>query len=356
MAIMGMIMGIGVGFLTNTGHASRAAQSLAILRETAYACIQSSNGGVRAIWNLRTRSRDGSLVIGAAVNAPVLTDNFERLDGASGDYPVRSSTGVEIVPDGYTGQAARFTRNASILFEPQSSFAMTEGLGLSVWLAVDAGGPVMTIAKAEGAWALDLVRNGNDAAYDVRLKMQLEPVSDRPSPGVLEEFSTKGSPIRADGTTWTHLAVTFDGSEVSMRVDGLERYQMARKRPQGTEELASAPVKRITVPESGAAPLSISDGATPFNGRMDEFVLSGVFRAAEMERLVDGVALLRPKAPVRVTYRNGRLDPDVHASDVVLLFQEMGGKVEGSVIELRLGLYGTVEERMVQGPPTGGAP
>ena len=53
---------------------------------------------------------------------------------------------------------------------------------------------------------------------------------------------------------------------------------------------------------------------------------------------------------MRVVFRNGRLDPDEHADDVVLVLAESSAP-EGPAWEVRLGLHGTVTERLVAGGP-----
>ena len=105
MAMMAIIMGIGVGYLQNIGTGSRHDQARAILRETVYACKQSSNGGTRAILDLRARPRRrGPRRAGPAVAQPVLTHNFETLDGLSDDYPLEEQGEIEFVDGGHTGR------------------------------------------------------------------------------------------------------------------------------------------------------------------------------------------------------------------------------------------------------------
>lgn len=350
MSMMAILMGIGVGYIANVGRGTEATQSRALLRETAFACLQSSNGGTRAILDLRERPEDKLLLVGAAIADPVLTHNFETLDGVSRGYPLQVIGNVESVPDGYTGRAGKFSRGGTIAFEAQSAFAMTEGLTVSVWLKPERGGAVMTLAKAEGVWELDLVQSGTGDDYDIRLKLPLVPDSAERTFAQSQEFRTTGGVVKADGRTWTHLGVVFDGTGVAMRVDGLERFKPPRA-PAAAAGAAEGPAgpapKRIAIPEGGVVRLVLSDGATPYVGRMDELVLGGVFRSAENQRELRGLKVLRPRVPLRVTYRNGRLDPDEHAADVVLLLQEVGGRAQGATFELRLGLHGTVEERLV---------
>ena len=349
MALMGILMGVGLGVLTNVGQGSKTQQAQAILRETAFACMQSSNGGTRAILDLREREADGTLVIGAAISDPVLTHNFESLDFVSRDYPIDIDGKVESVAEGYTGRAARFERGGLLRFAPQSAFAMTEGLMLTLWVRPEPGPTTMTLVKGEGAYEVQLVQQPGGEGYNVRLQLHLKNATDDRAVGLPETFETKGGPVRVDGKTWTHLRVAFDGAEPSIRVNGVEMVRSTKRRSAGDDESGAAPrQKRIAIPEGGAVALTISDGISSYVGLMDSLVLGGVFRSDETERELSGLRLIRPRSPVRVVYRNGRLDPDEHAGDVVILLENTADP-EGPQLEVRLGLYGTVEHRLIWG-------
>jgi len=349
MAVMGILMGIGIGYLQNIGTASRVDQSRAILRETLYACKQSSNGGTRAIFELRERPRDGELVVGASVARNVMTHNFEEVDTPSQDYPVEVQGTVEIVPGGHIGRCASFNGGGRLVFEPQSAFAMTEGLEISVWLLPVAGATTMTLLQGAGAYELQLARESKEAGYDVLLQLELkEPGVTGRSVGTRRTFRTKGGPVHADAR-WVHLQVSYDGADASIRVDGLERETLRRARRRGTASTAEDEgMRQIVVPEGGVVTLSIGGTNTPYSGLMDTLVLGGVFRSADAERELFGLDVVRRKLPIRVVYRNGRLDPARHPGDVVLLLQEESNQ-GGPLLEFRLGMYGTVDEGFVRG-------
>jgi prepilin-type N-terminal cleavage/methylation domain-containing protein len=357
MALMGVLMGIGVGYLTNVKSASRGVQARAVLRETAFACKQSSNGGTRAIFDLRMRDRDNSLIVGAAIAKPVLTHNFESIDFVSQDYPLSVEGNVEVKPNGYTGNAGVFERGGFLHFERQSAFAMSEGIVVSMWVRPEAeGGPRMTLLKGDGAYEVRLAQErGLEGRYNVVLRLQLKTDTGERSVARSVEFSTKGSPVKADGRTWSHLQVSYDGTAASIRVNGLEVYKKRKIKsaaPVTPGEVEVAPMfNHIAVPEGGAVELFLSDMSHPFLGAMDEVVLGGVFRSSDTDRIIGdmngGFELLRPRLPVRVFWRNGRLDPDEHSGDVVLLFKEQGGKRGAPLLEFRIGLYGTIEDRLV---------
>lgn len=349
MAVMGVLMGIGIGYLQNIGSASRVDQSRAILRETLYACKQSSNGGTRAIFELRERKRDGELVVGASVARPVLTHNFEELESPSLDYPLRLEGTVESVPVGHIGRAARFTGGGRLVFDPQAAFAMTEGLEISVWLLPAAGATTMTVLQGAGAYELQLTRESKEAGYDVQLHLHLKaPGEEGRSTGTPQTFRTKGGPLRPEAR-WTHLQVSYDGADASIRIDGLERETLRRARRRGTASTAEEMgLRQIVVPEGGVVTLTIGGTTTPYSGLMDTLVVGGVFRSTDSERELYGLDVVRRPLPIRVVYRNGRLDPARHPGDLVLLFQEETNR-DGPLLEVRLGMYGTVEEGFVAG-------
>jgi prepilin-type N-terminal cleavage/methylation domain-containing protein len=351
MAMLAVLMGLGVGYLTNIQGAAGAAQSLGILRETAAACKQSSNGGTRAVFDLTEDPFDQTLYVGASVAQAVLTHNFETTTLVSRDYPVEVKGKVEIVPDGYTGNAGHFGRGGSLQFVAQSSFAMTEGISLSVWVRPDAqASQRMTLIKGEDAYEVLLVRDQASTSYDVLLRLDLQNADDPNAVALRKDFQTKGAPVPGDGRRWSHLQVVYDGTDASIRVGGFEQYRGANKlKPKADVTPSEAPVVQrqvIAIPETGAVALSISGGSSPYVGSMDQLVLGGVFRSSEGHRKLPGLRLLRPRHGVRIVWRNGRLDSDVHSSDVVLLFQEVGGRQGAAPIEMRFGLYGLVTQSL----------
>ena len=88
-----------------------------------------ANSYVRGLHERLRRGREDELkidrlLVGAAEARPVLTHNFETLDSVSRDYPLTIGGRVEVVRDGYTGNAAHFGRGGVLDFSPQSAFAM----------------------------------------------------------------------------------------------------------------------------------------------------------------------------------------------------------------------------------------
>jgi prepilin-type N-terminal cleavage/methylation domain-containing protein len=348
MAVMGVLMGIGIGFLQNIGAASRVDQARGILRETVYACKQSSNGGTRAILDIHYRERDDALVVGAAVARPVLTHNFETLDSTSNDYPVRVEGNVEIVKGGYFGAAAKF-QGGSLVFDPQSAFATTDGLSIDGYFLPVTGASTMSLVTGEGAYKLQLVRDPESQGYDVVFALDLKEPGEGRTASSQKVFRTKGGPFRPE-LGWTHLQVGYDGADASILVNGIECESGRQARRRGQSSAAEeAGHRRLVVPDGGAVRLVLGGTSTPYSGLMDTLVIGGVFRSSDTERELYGLKLVRRgDKPVKITYRNGRLDPARHAGDV-LLYLEESTSTGGPLLEVKLGMYGTVEDRLVAG-------
>lgn len=348
MAVMGILMGLGIGYLQNIGAASRTDQARSILRETVYACKQSSNGGTRAILDLHYRERDDALVVGAAVARPVLTANFEALDSTSNDYPVQVEGNVDLEPKGHLGAAAKF-QGGALVFDPQSAFAMTDGLHIDGWFLPTPGASTMSLVTGMDAYKLQLVRDPETDGYDVVLKLMLKQPGEGRSAASEKVYRTKGGPLRP-AVGWAHLQVGYDGADASILINGIEyeTRRKARRRGQATID-EEAGNRRLFVPDSGAVKLVLGGTSTPYAGLMDTLVIGGVFRSSDTERELYGLQLVRQgDRPVKVVYRNGRLDPSRHAGDVFLYLQE-STNTDGPLLELKLGMYGTVEDRLVAG-------
>ena len=73
---------------------------------------------------------------------------------------------------------AYFNRG-TLQFAPESAFAMTEGLEIDLWIKPDIAGAQMTLLTGGeiGAerYQLQLIREGNTSAYNVRLRLSLRP-------------------------------------------------------------------------------------------------------------------------------------------------------------------------------------
>jgi prepilin-type N-terminal cleavage/methylation domain-containing protein len=352
MGAMGMLMGLAVGYLNNIGQATFLAQARAMLSETAYRCINASSGGGRASMTIREVETDtgGTKIrVGAQVAGVVLSAQFETLDFVSQARTPDINGEVELHRGGGRyGNSARF-KGGYMELGAQSSFAMTEGMKLDVWVKPEPASRVMTILKGGESYEVLLVQDGDSNAYNVRVIFQLQKMDDsgRAVPFPLN-IETRGGVLMGDGR-WSRLGVSFDGIDTQIKVNGLDVSpgdEPAESRGEGRQgDALKNRTMRIVVPETGVVPVSISSGDHPFYGEMDALHLSGVFRSEELERdlpgAVDTYEVLYPALPVRIEFANGALDPDVHNGDQVIRILDRSNP-EDPPLRLTIGMYGVV--------------
>jgi hypothetical protein len=323
MGVLAMLMGLTVGYLKSAGRVSGLQMARVQLLDAARRAQTMSRGDRLTVVTLRESGdlERRAYEIFTMVSEGVLTHAFETVDGASRSLPIRSPGTVKIVPGGNPGSCAQFTRGGALEFEPQPSFAMTDGLDIEMWLIPESGGNVMTLVEGDGAYDVSLVR-GSGGDYEVRLRVNL-----RPPDGVGEptwtSFETEQSPVRPTGR-WTHVHVRYNGTDASLEVDGLEHV----KRSASTSPTRSGEARRLHVPPEGAIALSVSSTAQPYIGKMDGLIVRGVFRLRDDRNLLpEGVSIevLQPAKqplPYRLHYVNGRLDPERHSEDVKLALRD----------------------------------
>ncbi len=361
MGAMGVLMGLAVGYIGNIGQATFVVQAKGMLQETAYRCLSASIGDRRAILTLRqAENSDGDRIlrIGAAVARPVLTHQFETIDFASEARAPLVQGDVELDRGGgRVGNCAKFGPASYLSFTEQSIFAMTEGIELDVWVKPESRVRQMTLVHGVESYEVLLSQSGDSDAYDVRLRLKLrKSLDDATSTAGLETvFESKGAPVIADGR-WSRVQVSYDGLEASIRVNGLECYEpeSRRRRPGGALGAGEIDqVQRIAVPPSGLVALTISGNTSPYRGRMDSFRLMGVFRSEELERDLPGpLEVMFPALPLRIVFRNGGLDPDVHSGDQIIRLRDTANPSDPP-LRLTMGMYGTVSAVYEQPGATG---
>ena len=362
MGAMGILLGLAVGYIGNIGQATFIIQAKSMLSETAYRCLSASVGDRRAILTLRrAEDADGDVVLrlGAAVARPVLTHQFETIDFASEARAPLITGDVTLARDqGRVGNCAKFGASSHLAFAASSVFAMTEGIELDVWVKPDPGVRQMAIMEGTESYGVYLIQAGDSDAYDLRLRLKLRKVGDGERTAPFDQpFETKGAPVVADGR-WSHVQVSYDGVDASIRVNGIEAYEPTAKRRapgdalQGNELLEQ--VHRLVVPTTGLVGLSISSAQSPYRGLMDSFRLMGVFRSEDLERDLPGsLEVIYPAIPLRIVFRNGGLDPDEHSGDQMIRLLDTR-EPDDAPLRLTMGMYGTVSaffERPGQGGP-----
>lgn len=349
MGIVGMLMGLTVGFVRSTGRVGALGMAKAQLLDAAYRAQGMSAGDRISLLTVRqTEDENGRPVFEAftSVASTMMTHAFETIERASLDLPLKVNGAVKREEQGgWSGSCAVFGRGGSVEFEPQSSFAATDGLDVELAIQPESGPPVMTLVEGTGAYDVTLIRGASGGDYDLRLRINARPEDGRGDP-LWVSFETEGQPVKLTGR-WTHVHVSFDGVAASLRVDNLEHVKRAPGARPG-EAPRPAASRRIAVPLSGAVPLLIGSPSQPYVGRMDSVVVRGVFRLAEERtRMPEGIELdvLQPAKqplPFRVTYRNGRLDPERHPEDVVLRAFDPR-RPDDPPLQLRLSRFGSIE-------------
>jgi hypothetical protein len=116
---------------------------------------------------------------------------------------------------------------------------------------------------------------------------------------------------------WTRISLTFDGEEIVLSSNGVERDVLVLDRPGGEED---APPPPKTIPAS-SDPLTIGSPSNPFSGSIDEVRVAGMVEPFRFE-LGGREKLFGWKKVIRFDGR-GRLDPRRHETPVdVLLYEE----------------------------------
>jgi prepilin-type N-terminal cleavage/methylation domain-containing protein len=362
MGAMAVLAAMAIGFIQNLGASTFLAQSRAILRSTAYQCLTASIGGRRSVLTLRRVERPGSnpvLEIGAVYSAPVLTHQFETLDFASEARSPTTQGAVTVLKGGgRVGNCARF-QGGHLDFGAQTSFAMTEGLELDVWILPEPGHSRMTLVRGEDSYQVLLVQLGQQGRYDVRLQLKLRKASEGPEiPALMKGFETKGGPVVADGR-WQHVHVMYDGLDPTIEVNGLDceipgRHARPAPGSAGKDAPPAPEVQRIAMPRRGAVALTISSDQSPYFGLMDSFHLGGIFRSDELERILPGdLQVLYPRLPLRIVFHDGGLDPDTHSGDQLVRIRDRRNP-DDPPLRLTIGMFGAITcdfEKPGQGGP-----
>jgi prepilin-type N-terminal cleavage/methylation domain-containing protein len=383
MGVLAVMMGLGIGYLTNVGRSAQGMQAASLLTAAGNRCQNNSAGGKRATMHLRERRSpegDPYVELFTAVERPILTANFEAspkdrpemdwfTNAAGTPGNARVVGNAKIDEDGKSGSAATLARGSYVDFGTRSGFAVTDGVSIDLWVRVAPGGGTMT-----------LVRSDDDRQRFFELRLEKENISGPDSykvvlllwlvsadhvgtagAGVSDRFESAAAVVSPN--LWTRIEASFDGRDVSLRVAGVERRPAKKKPLPGTPVPPETPARRFASTSSGVAHLTLSAADTSFVGSVDTLVVSGIFRGQDDETRLGGDArILRPSLPLRVVYANGILDPAVHSGDVVVYMVTPEDEGEGTAWAIRYGLYGDLpppKKEFLGGPgsaPAGAAP
>jgi hypothetical protein len=314
MALIGVVLGAGLGVFATLDFARRAALGLVqnvirAARNTAVA--RGAPARVRLDREARTITAEAMSVIG--------TWHFER-ESLAGAFDLDGRMGgAVLIEDGYLGRALSLalSRGATARFDVERvpSYDPREGFSLDCALRLESadsgrilnlGGVVGLSLEESGAlraWLIpEVVGSTGEARAGGRIFV------DAPA-GALQVGA------------WRRVRFEYDRRVARLFVDGVE---LAR-----TDE--SLPVWRLQ------GPLVLGDAQASFAGALDALVIAAV-SAGETAALPDSVAF-GPDAPGELRFdARGHLDREVHAQPVQfgLTFDD------GTSAAVNVGLYGTV--------------
>lgn len=315
MALLGLLLGTGVGMLASLDIGDRAAVGLVqnVVRSA-------RNSAVARAAPARVRFDAEESTVTAEAMEVIGTWHFEdtRFRGAF-ELPL-AGTAVELVDDGFIGRAADFTAaRVAWLEAPVRNLARFD---LSGGFAIDCA------VRWSGESGGKLVRMGDSAGITVSstgavrgwFVPEIVDENGRRAPGGVR--AVDGEPGTLKPNRWMRLRVEYDRRLLRLLVDGVEVARAAEDPPVWKIESA----------------LYVSDPQTGFGGSIDNLVISAV-TASEVVELPEGVRF-GPDAPAEIRFdASGHLNRELHPEPV-----EFGLEFEdGRRTRMRVGLYGTVE-------------
>jgi prepilin-type N-terminal cleavage/methylation domain-containing protein len=314
MALMGLLLGAGMGVFATLDFGRRAALGLAqnVIRSARNSAVaRGAPSRVRFDLVQGELSAEAMEVIGTwHFEDERLAGAFE-LDGRLG--------GAVIIDDGYIGRALSLALSrasyAEFDVERESSYDLAQGFAIDCALRLETAisGRVLSVGGAAGlsiegqntlrAWFVpEVVSTGGETRSGGRIFVES-------TPGAL--------PVGV----WCRVRFEYDRRVAKLFVDGVE---VGR-----TEE--NEPVWRLQ------GPLLVGDLQGSFSGALDALVISAV-AASERATLPKGVRFA-PNTPLEIRFDGrGHLDREVHARPIVfdLSFDD------GTAAPVGVGMYGTV--------------
>jgi hypothetical protein len=308
MAIIGTLLGMGVGVFSNLGRADRqaAGQIKDALRAARLFALQSSAPAAVVV------DPPHGEIFGLGL-APVGNWHFE--DDAGTGWPVAARHAADaLLADGVLGSALGIAgEDALMITELPGRFDSPHGFGVDVFLRPDREPRPMTLLERPGSWSLRL---DEESQLEVRLVLQ-----SKPNP---EEFRLT-LPVSLPAERYTQVTVVFDGRVLHVALDG---------RRVGEDTLFATPRLLQTAP---GAPLRTGREEERYRGAIDELAVSSVIEGDHRPLPAD-VALEGALRVLRFDAQ-GHLDPDWHRTPERITFRH-GSPEQRTFIEL--GQLGTV--------------
>jgi len=308
MAIIGTLMGIGVGAFANLGRADRQAtgQIKDALRAARLYALRAS--APAAVVVDPARGEIFATGLSAAGNW-----HFEDDAGTGWPVPARHAPDA-LLRDGVVGSALSVAgEDVLLVTDLPARFDSPHGFGVDVFLRPAAEPRPMTLLERPGRWALRL---DEDDRLEVRLMLAALPEP--------EEFR-----VSLDGRLptdrFTQLSVLFDGRVLHVALDG---------RRVGEDTLFTTPRTLAAAPGSV---LRSGDGVLRFRGAIDELSVAAVVEG-EHRPLPSDVALDGALRVLRLD-AFGHLDPAWHRTSQQVSFRT-GEPPQRTTVEL--GVLGTV--------------
>lgn len=314
MGLMAMLLGAGVGMLTQLDLGKRAA-------------VGSVQNAIRAARNSALARNAPARVKIDVTNALLESESLavigtwhfesERLEGAFGlDGVLR---GGAIVDDGFVGKALSFAGKnafAEVPVHQDSSFDLSLGFAIDCAVRVDedGGGRLLRIGHSVG---IDVTGSREVKAWFVP--------EVRDTTGTLTrggKLSAESAPDALVQSRWARIHVEYDRRRLLVAIDGVEVARLE----------ATANVWRVE------DPLSLSDESSSFPGTLDSLVISAV-AASDVLQLPETVRFAAGTSTDISFDAGGNLDREHHTSPakVVLEYDD------GEQALVRVGVYGTVE-------------
>lgn len=319
MAILGVVLGAGLGALASLNPGERAAVGTVqnVLRAANNSAIARS-GPAR----VRLNRESGSMLAESQVVVGTWRFETPQLTGAFGlDGVVVGMDEAPLDDAGYQGNCldlAAAPRTARIQFPVHEDPAFDLRAGFSIEVAVRPSGLAATTLLDVGG--VLMVETGPRA--ELAATFVAASVSDTGEEVQGSRIALRTGPGAVRLGRWNRLRVSYDRRYLVIAVDGVE---LAR-RPETT---------RLWQLQRG---LFLGGGPKPFPGKVDDLVVSAVAASNQLQ-LADGVRFGKD-APAEVHFAaGGGLDPLEHAGPLLVPLEFADGRVE----TVRVGRYGTIE-------------
>ncbi|MHC4923986.1 MAG: LamG-like jellyroll fold domain-containing protein [Planctomycetota bacterium] len=333
LALMGVLMGLGIGMYANLGRQSvftanvtRVLNTLNQVRNSSMrhpAALQITAGDPAEGEENSVRGLEFVTLFQSTCEAPDPDIDEMRMVGAFGRDGILPA-GADFVGPGKLGKALHLTGGGAVRCGNYPAYDATEGIALDVWVKplTNRGG---TIIRRGRGLALELIRRGDGLA--VRLDLVFaEAASAEDTGGAVVQGSTSSSARSFEPTgailpvgRWARIVATYDRSELIISVDtGRGPVQKLREKINGP--LVPSRDDELTLGGGGGR------GRT-FDGWIDDVRIDGVL-GSDIEAFPPQVQVKGPTR--RIHFKGGKLDPQHHARPQTIVITQ--GKKRRTIV------------------------